>query len=113
MPSEVPVAAGLFLASVFLTGLSAVVYNVNQVSFRQAITPLEMQGRMNATMRFVVWGTHSGGVSHRRPARLFPAAADDDRDRRGRGGDCIPVGPTSRPFDRSGRSRGTRPNRAE
>jgi MFS family permease len=57
MPSEVPVAAGLFFASVFLTGLSAVVYNVNQVSFRQAITPLEMQGRMNATMRFVVWGT--------------------------------------------------------
>jgi MFS family permease len=57
MPSEVPVAAGLFLASVFLTGFTAVVYNVNQVSFRQAITPLEMQGRMNATMRFVVWGT--------------------------------------------------------
>ena len=57
MPSEVPVAACLFLASIFLTGFSAVVYNANQVSFRQAITPLEMQGRMNATMRFVVWGT--------------------------------------------------------
>jgi hypothetical protein len=38
-------------------GFSAVVYNVNQVSFRQAITPLDMQGRMNATMRFIVWGT--------------------------------------------------------
>ncbi len=38
-------------------GLSAVVYNINQVSFRQAITPAPMQGRMNATMRFVVWGT--------------------------------------------------------
>jgi MFS family permease len=57
MPSEVPVAATLLLASVFLTGFSSVVYNVNQVSFRQAITPLDMQGRMNATMRFVVWGT--------------------------------------------------------
>ena len=34
-----------------------VVYNVNQVSFRQAITPDPMQGRMNATMRFIVWGT--------------------------------------------------------
>ena len=57
MPSEAPVAAGLLLASTFLTGLSAVIYNVNQVSFRQAITPLDMQGRMNATMRFIVWGT--------------------------------------------------------
>jgi hypothetical protein len=27
------------------------------MSFRQAITPLPMQGRMNATMRFIVWGT--------------------------------------------------------
>ncbi len=57
MPAEAPVAATLLLVSVFLTGFSAVVYNVNQVSFRQAITPLAIQGRMNATMRFVVWGT--------------------------------------------------------
>jgi predicted MFS family arabinose efflux permease len=34
-----------------------VIYNVNQVGLRQAITPLRMQGRMNATMRFMVWGT--------------------------------------------------------
>ena len=34
-----------------------VIYNINQVSFRQAITPAAMQGRMNATMRFIVWGT--------------------------------------------------------
>ena len=27
------------------------------MSFRQAITPAAMQGRMNATMRFIVWGT--------------------------------------------------------
>ena len=33
------------------------VYNVNQVSLRQAITPNELMGRMNATMRFLVWGT--------------------------------------------------------
>jgi hypothetical protein len=52
MPTEVPIAAALLFGSVFLTGFTAVVYNVNQVSFRQAITPLEMQGRMNATMRF-------------------------------------------------------------
>ncbi len=28
-----------------------------QVSFRQAITPERMQDSMNATMRFIVWGT--------------------------------------------------------
>ncbi|MBV8460812.1 MAG: MFS transporter, partial [Candidatus Eremiobacteraeota bacterium] len=33
------------------------VYNVNQVSLRQTITPDELQGRMNATMRTIVWGT--------------------------------------------------------
>jgi len=37
--------------------LGTIVYNVNQVSLRQAITPHQMQGRMNATMRFIVWGT--------------------------------------------------------
>jgi len=40
-----------------LTGFSIPVYNVNQVSLRQAITPDHLQGRMNATMRFIVWGT--------------------------------------------------------
>jgi len=35
----------------------AVVYNINQVSFRQGITPNRLLGRMNATMRFLVWGT--------------------------------------------------------
>ena len=33
------------------------VYNISQVSYRQAITPNRMLGRMNATMRFMVWGT--------------------------------------------------------
>jgi hypothetical protein len=47
----------MLLGEQLLMGFSAVVYNVNQVSFRQAITPLDMQGRMNATMRFIVWGT--------------------------------------------------------
>jgi MFS family permease len=36
---------------------TAVIYNINQVSLRQAITPERMLGRMNATMRFIVWGT--------------------------------------------------------
>ena len=41
----------------FVAGLAQVVYNVGQVSLRQAITPPEMLSRMNATMRFIVWGT--------------------------------------------------------
>ncbi|WP_395293137.1 MFS transporter [Kitasatospora hibisci] len=35
----------------------AVVYNVAQVSFRQSVCPPGLLGRMNATMRFLVWGT--------------------------------------------------------
>ncbi|MEV0390663.1 MFS transporter [Nonomuraea sp. NPDC050643] len=46
----ISVAIGLMLA-----GIS--VYNINQISLRQAITPAELQGRMNASMRFAVWGT--------------------------------------------------------
>jgi len=45
------------VAGSFLQGFEVVVYNINQLSFRQAITPTPMQGRMNATMRFIVWGT--------------------------------------------------------
>ena len=41
----------------FVAGLCQVIYNVGQISIRQAITPPDMQSRMNATMRFIVWGT--------------------------------------------------------
>jgi MFS family permease len=34
-----------------------VIYNIAQVSFRQGLTPEALLGRMNATMRFLVWGT--------------------------------------------------------
>ncbi|MCI0344819.1 MAG: MFS transporter [Chloroflexi bacterium] len=43
--------------AILMGGYFGVVWNINQVSLRQAITPLRMQGRMNATMRFIVWGT--------------------------------------------------------
>jgi MFS family permease len=38
-------------------GVGRMIYTISQVSYRQAICPPRMQGRMNATMRFVVWGT--------------------------------------------------------
>jgi MFS family permease len=50
-PFWVLVIGGLVL------GFGVVVYNVNQVGLRQAITPDRMLGRMNATMRLIVWGT--------------------------------------------------------
>lgn len=42
-----------------VAGLSftAVVYNIAQVSYRQIICPPELLGRMNAAMRWIVWGT--------------------------------------------------------
>jgi len=50
-------------ATGLITGLCVPVYNINQVSLRQAITPDRVQGRMNATMRTIVWGTFPvGGV---------------------------------------------------
>ena len=49
----------LWLAAVgyLAVWFGGVVYNIIQVSFRQGITPDSLLGRMNATMRFVVWGT--------------------------------------------------------
>jgi MFS family permease len=50
-------AIPMLLLAQSLMGFASVVYNINQVSLRQSITPEWMQGRMNATMRFIVWGT--------------------------------------------------------
>lgn len=46
----------MVVAQTLLWG-SCVVYNITQVSFRQALCPPELMGRMNATIRFLVWGT--------------------------------------------------------
>ena len=50
------VAPALALSG-FIGGFCGIGWNINQVSLRQAITPARMQGRMNASMRFIVWGT--------------------------------------------------------
>ncbi len=44
------------IASQMIIGFGLPVYNVTQVSYRQAITPERLQGRMNSVMRFIVWG---------------------------------------------------------
>jgi MFS family permease len=46
----------------FVTSIGVVVYNINQVSLRQAIVPKSIQGRMNASMRWIVWGTIPAGA---------------------------------------------------
>ena len=43
--------ANFFLSSVFI-----VVYNIAQVSYRQKVCPPELLGRMNASVRFIIWG---------------------------------------------------------
>lgn len=45
-----------FAAGNVAVGYGAVVYNVAQVSFRQAICPDHLLARMNASIRFMVWG---------------------------------------------------------
>jgi predicted MFS family arabinose efflux permease len=54
-------------ALMFFAGISDSIYNVSQVSLRQAVTPGRLQGRMTATMRTVFWGVRpisnlAGGV---------------------------------------------------
>lgn len=49
--------AALFAIGSGVVSFGAVVYNVAQVSFRQTLCPPRLLGRMNATLRFLVWGT--------------------------------------------------------
>jgi hypothetical protein len=46
-----------FAAGNFAMSYGAVTYNVAQVSFRQSVCPDRLLGRMNASIRFLVWGT--------------------------------------------------------
>lgn len=56
--------AGILLVAVSDTamGFCAVVYNTSQVSYRQAVTPQPLMGRMNASVRFIVWGVQPLGA---------------------------------------------------
>lgn len=44
------------IAGLSLALFGSTMFNVNQMSLRQQVTPLELQGRMNATVRFAIWG---------------------------------------------------------
>ena len=46
----------IFLYFGSLIGFSSLVFNITQVSARQALCPEHLLGRMNASIRFFVWG---------------------------------------------------------
>ena len=50
-------ALPFLIVSQLMLGFTLVTYNIVQVSYRQAICPARLQGRMNSAMRFIVWGT--------------------------------------------------------
>lgn len=50
------VAFPLLVAQFFVGTFTALLYNITQVTFRQRITPARLLGRMNASVRFFVWG---------------------------------------------------------
>jgi MFS family permease len=45
------------LAGLAISAYAGVTYNITALSYMQATTPNRMLGRMNATRRFIVWGT--------------------------------------------------------
>ncbi len=47
----------VLLVACSIEALTIPIYNVNQISYRQALVEARLQGRMNATMRTFVWGT--------------------------------------------------------
>ena len=50
------IALPLLIGGTFLNSFLVLVYNITQVTMRQRLTPPRLLGRMNASIRFVVWG---------------------------------------------------------
>ncbi|WP_154793936.1 MFS transporter [Occultella kanbiaonis] len=50
------VAFPLLVVQGFIGSFTVLLYNITQVTFRQRITPPRLLGRMNASVRFCVWG---------------------------------------------------------
>jgi MFS family permease len=55
-PQDAYGAIPYLVVSSIAVSFGIVLYNVTQLSMRQAITPERLQGRMNSTIRFIVWG---------------------------------------------------------
>lgn len=50
------------IAGLAIAGFGIAVFNVNQMGLRQYVTPASLQGRMNATVRFLIWGMIPAGA---------------------------------------------------
>jgi MFS family permease len=61
-PQDANKAIPFLVLSGLIVGYGVVLYNVTQVSMRQAITPERLQGRMNSSIRFIVWGVMPLGL---------------------------------------------------
>lgn len=56
------VACGMVAAGQFLFGVAVGLGSPNELSYRQAVTPGRLQGRMNATIRSMNWGLTAVGA---------------------------------------------------
>ncbi|MEK2495352.1 MFS transporter [Kitasatospora purpeofusca] len=56
-------AVPTLIATTGIMACGITVYNIAQVSLRQAVTPTNMLARMNASVRFAVWGTLPVGAT--------------------------------------------------
>jgi MFS family permease len=59
---SLPIILTLLMWSEFLLGVARPIFNITQVSLRQAVTPDRLQGRVNASIRFVMWGVTPFGA---------------------------------------------------
>jgi MFS family permease len=59
---SLPIILTLLMLSEFLLGVARPIFNITQVSLRQAVTPDRLQGRVNASIRFVMWGVTPFGA---------------------------------------------------
>ncbi len=103
----VPILLGVFVA----TGFTVLLYNINQVSLRQGLVPVRLQGPLNATMRFLVWGPYRSAVSWAACLGACSACAAPSRSPSW----ACPSrssGYSSRPFGRSARCASPWPERA-
>ncbi len=50
------VSVPILIGGMFVGSFLVLVYNITQVTMRQRVTPPRLLGRMNASIRFVVWG---------------------------------------------------------
>ncbi len=62
LSGTIPMTVPLLLAAQFLAGIGGMVFSLDQLSLRQAITPDRLLGRMNATMRVISWSAAPVGA---------------------------------------------------